>query len=255
MHFRYGDGTPALGGVSIDVPKGHTVALVGPSGAGKSTILNLVPRFYDPSSGRVLIDGQDVSQVTLSSLRAASSLVTQEPFLFDDTIRANIAYGSPNATDAEIEQAARNAAAHDFILTLPAGYDTTVGEAGFKLSGGQRQRIAIARAMLKNAAILLLDEATSALDTASEMQVQSALTRLMEGRTTLVIAHRLSTIKHAHNIYVIDGGRVVEQGTHAQLVAQGGLYAELSRSQFIQDETRGPAPSHDDAPQAALAGE
>ncbi|MBX3495378.1 MAG: ABC transporter ATP-binding protein [Parvibaculum sp.] len=255
VHFRYSDGTPALRGVSIDVPKGHTVALVGPSGAGKSTILNLVPRFYDPASGRVLIDGQDVSQVTLASLRSASSLVTQEPFLFDDTIRANIAYGSPDATDAEIEEAARNAAAHDFIVSLPAGYETTVGEAGFKLSGGQRQRIAIARAMLKNAAILLLDEATSALDTTSEMQVQSALARLMEGRTTLVIAHRLSTIKHAHNIYVIDGGRVVEQGTHAELVAQGGLYAELSRSQFIEDETRSPAPAQDGAPQAALAGE
>ncbi|MEX1153461.1 ABC transporter ATP-binding protein [Parvibaculum sp.] len=255
VHFYYSDGTPALNGVSIEVPKGHTAALVGPSGAGKSTILNLVPRFYDPSSGRVLIDGQDVSQVTLASLRGASSLVTQEPFLFDDTIRANIAYGSPQAGDAEIEQAARNAAAHEFILGLPKGYETRVGEAGFKLSGGQRQRIAIARAMLKNAAILLLDEATSALDTASEMQVQAALTRLMEGRTTLVIAHRLSTIKHADNIYVIDGGRVVEQGTHAALVAQGGLYAELSRSQFIEDATDGAAPAQGKTPQAALAGE
>jgi len=252
VHFHYGDGTPALNGVSIEVPKGHTVALVGPSGAGKSTILNLVPRFYDPSAGRVLIDGQDVSKVTLPSLRSASSLVTQEPFLFDDTIRSNIAYGSPQASDAEIEEAARNAAAHEFILALPAGYDTRVGEAGFKLSGGQRQRIAIARAMLKNAAILLLDEATSALDTASEMQVQKALTRLMEGRTTLVIAHRLSTIKHAHNIYVVDGGRVVEQGTHAELVAQGGLYAELSRSQFIDD---GAGDARDATPQSALAGE
>jgi len=253
VHFHYGDGTPALKGVTIEVPKGHTVALVGPSGAGKSTILNLVPRFYDPTAGRVLIDGQDVAQVTLASLRGASSLVTQEPFLFDDTIRANIAYGSPDAGDAEIEQAARNAAAHEFIQALPDGYDTRVGEAGFKLSGGQRQRIAIARAMLKNAAILLLDEATSALDTASEMQVQKALARLMEGRTTLVIAHRLSTIKHAHNIYVIEDGRVVEQGTHAELVAAGGLYAELSRSQFIEDAAAGPA--QDEAPHTALAGE
>jgi len=255
VHFRYGDGTPALNGVSIEVPKGHTVALVGPSGAGKSTILNLVTRFYDPNSGRVLIDGQDVSQVTLTSLRGASSLVTQEPFLFDDTIRANIAYGSPQAGNAEIEQAARDAAAHDFISALPAGYETRVGEAGFKLSGGQRQRIAIARAMLKDAAILLLDEATSALDTASEMQVQKALVRLMEGRTTLVIAHRLSTIKHAHNIYVIDGGRVVEHGTHAELVAQGGLYAELSRSQFIEDTADARASVNDETPQPALAGE
>jgi len=254
VHFHYGDGTPALNGVSIDVPKGHTVALVGPSGAGKSTILNLVPRFYDPTSGRVTVDGQDIREVTLGSLRAASSLVTQEPFLFDDTIRANIAYGSPEASDAEIEAAARNAAAHEFIAALPKGYDTTVGEAGFKLSGGQRQRIAIARAMLKNAAILLLDEATSALDTASELQVQNALSKLMQGRTTLVIAHRLSTIKHAHNIYVIDDGRVVEQGNHDALVAQGGLYAELSRSQFIEEPTAGSVASAK-TPQAAVAGE
>ncbi|MBO6634641.1 MAG: ABC transporter ATP-binding protein, partial [Parvibaculum sp.] len=251
VHFQYGDGTPALNGIDIEIPEGHTVALVGPSGAGKSTILNLVPRFYDPVSGRVLIDGQDVRDVTLPSLRAASSLVTQEPFLFDDTIRANIAYGSPGASDAEIEQAARNAAAHEFIAALPMGYDTMVGEAGFKLSGGQRQRIAIARAMLKDAAILLLDEATSALDTASEMQVQSALTRLMQGRTTLVIAHRLSTIKHAHTICVIDEGRVVEQGTHDELVARGGLYAELSRSQFISE----PVAQSEKAAPAAVAGE
>jgi subfamily B ATP-binding cassette protein MsbA len=251
VHFHYGDGTPALNGVDIEVPKGHTVALVGPSGAGKSTILNLVPRFYDPTSGRVLIDGQDARDVTLSSLRAASSLVTQEPFLFDDTIRANIAYGSPGATDAEIEEAARNAAAHEFIAALPKGYDTLVGEAGFKLSGGQRQRIAIARAMLKNAAILLLDEATSSLDTASEIQVQNALSRLMEGRTTLVIAHRLSTIKHANTICVIDEGRVVERGSHAELVAHGGLYAELSRSQFIEEPDAAPK----GASQAAVAGE
>lgn len=252
VHFHYGDGTPALNGIDIEIPKGHTVALVGPSGAGKSTILNLVPRFYDPTEGRILIDGQDVRDVTLSSLRAASSLVTQEPFLFDDTIRANIAYGTADATDADIEAAARNAAAHEFIAALPKGYDTMVGEAGFKLSGGQRQRIAIARAMLKDAAILLLDEATSALDTASELQVQSALTRLMQGRTTLVIAHRLSTIKHANMICVIDEGRVVERGSHDELVAMGGLYAELSRSQFIAE----PAPSPAEADAAiAVAGE
>ena len=259
VHFHYGDGTPALNGIDIDIPKGHTVALVGPSGAGKSTILNLVPRFYDPTQGRVLIDGKDVRDVTLSSLRAASSLVTQEPFLFDDTIRANIAYGTPDASDAEIEEAARNAAAHEFIVSLPRGYDTTVGEAGFKLSGGQRQRIAIARAMLKNAQILLLDEATSALDTASEIQVQNALSRLMQGRTTLVIAHRLSTIKHANTICVIDDGRVVERGNHAELVARGGLYAELSRSQFIEEPDAAPdsasAVSAQGASAAAAAGE
>ena len=249
VHFVYGDGTPALKGVSIDIPRGHTVALVGPSGGGKSTILNLVPRFYDPASGRVTIDGQDIRDVTIASLRQSIGLVTQEPFLFDDTVRANIAYGRPEASDAEIERAARNAAAHDFITALPKGYDTRVGEAGMKLSGGQRQRVAIARAMLRNAPILLLDEATSALDTASELQVQSALAALMKGRTTLVIAHRLSTIKHADAIYVIDGGRVVEKGTHGALVAQGGLYAELSRTQFEQDEP-------DEAPATiAIAGE
>ncbi|MBX3446269.1 MAG: ABC transporter ATP-binding protein [Parvibaculaceae bacterium] len=247
VHFEYSDGTPALNGIDIDIPKGHTVALVGPSGAGKSTILNLVPRFYDPTEGRILIDGQDVRDVTLSSLRAASSLVTQDPFLFDDTIRANIAYGSPDATDEEIQTAARNAAAHDFIAALPNGYETTVGEAGFKLSGGQRQRIAIARAMLKDAAILLLDEATSALDTASELQVQTALARLMQGRTTLVIAHRLSTIKHANMICVVDEGRIIERGTHEQLVNMGGLYAELSRSQFIAE------PAAETASDAAVA--
>ena len=255
VHFHYGDGTPALNGIDIEIPKGHTVALVGPSGAGKSTILNLVPRFYDPTEGRVLIDGQDVRKVTLGSLRAASSLVTQEPFLFDDTIRANIAYGTPDATEAEIEEAAKNAAAHEFIESLPRGYDTLVGEAGFKLSGGQRQRIAIARAMLKNAQILLLDEATSSLDTASEIQVQNALSRLMQGRTTLVIAHRLSTIKHADTICVIDDGRVVERGSHAELVARGGLYADLSRSQFIEEPDAAPEKAREGASPAAVAGE
>ena len=239
--FRYEDGTKALDDVSIEVPAGKTVALVGPSGAGKSTILNLVPRFYDVDAGDVSIDKQDLKSVTLSSLRHASALVTQEPFLFDDSVRANIAYGKPDATDAEIEAAAKNAAAHDFILALPKGYDTDVGEAGLKLSGGQRQRIAIARAMLKDAPILLLDEATSSLDTASELQVQKALQTLMQGRTTLVIAHRLSTIMHADNIYVINYGRVMEEGCHNDLVKRGGLYAELSRSQFSQSEID-PAP-------------
>lgn len=237
--FDYGDsasgGTPALRGVSLEVPEGHTVALVGPSGAGKSTILNLVPRFYDVSGGRVTIDGQDVRDVTIASLRQASSLVTQEPFLFDESIRANIAYGRPEAEDKDIIEAAKAAAAHDFIMELPHGYETSVGEAGVRLSGGQRQRIAIARAMLKNAPILLLDEATSSLDTASEMQVQAALRHLMRGRTTLVIAHRLSTIMHADNIYVIDEGRVVEQGTHSELIRMGGLYEQLHRSQFAQE--------------------
>ncbi|MGX1197205.1 ABC transporter ATP-binding protein [Parvibaculum sp. MBR-TMA-1.3b-4.2] len=251
VSFEYADGTPALHGVSLDVPKGHTVALVGPSGAGKSTILNLVPRFYDPTGGRVLIDGQDLKDVTVDSVRAISALVTQEPFLFDDTIRANIAYGRADATDEEIREAARNAAADEFISQLPNGYDSLVGEAGQKLSGGQRQRIAIARAMLKDAPILLLDEATSALDTASELKVQNALSRLMVGRTTLVIAHRLSTIKHADMIYVIDEGRVLEHGTHNELIKKGGLYAELSRSQFIEE----PVQESREAEAAAVAGE
>ncbi len=251
VSFEYADGTPALHGISLDVPKGHTVALVGPSGAGKSTILNLVPRFYDPTGGRVLIDGQDLKDVTVDSVRAISALVTQEPFLFDDTIRANIAYGRADATDEEIREAARNAAADEFISQLPNGYDSLVGEAGQKLSGGQRQRIAIARAMLKDAPILLLDEATSALDTASELKVQNALSRLMIGRTTLVIAHRLSTIKHADMIYVIDEGRVLEHGTHNELIKKGGLYAELSRSQFIEE----PAQESREAEAAAVAGE
>ncbi|MCE9648652.1 MAG: ABC transporter ATP-binding protein/permease [Parvibaculum sp.] len=254
VSFVYGDGTPALDDISIDIPKGHTVALVGPSGGGKSTTLNLVPRFYDPSEGRITIDGQDIRDVTVASLRQASSLVTQDPFLFDDTVRANIAYGRPEASEAEIVEAARNAAAHDFIAALPEGYDTQVGEAGFRLSGGQRQRIAIARAMLKNAPILLLDEATSALDTASELQVQKALVKLMEGRTTLVIAHRLSTIKHADRIYVIENGRILEQGTHGELVAGGGLYAELSRTQFAQDEEEADTTAAP-APKALVAGE
>jgi subfamily B ATP-binding cassette protein MsbA len=233
--FAYGaDGPPALKDVSLQVRRGETVALVGPSGGGKSTLLNLIPRFYDVSAGRVLIDGCDVREVTLESLRRQIALVTQEPFLFDDTIRANIAYARPDASQAEIEAAAKAAAAHDFISALPQGYDTAVGEAGARLSGGQRQRIAIARAFLKNAPILLLDEATSALDTESEAQVQAALKRLMAGRTTLLIAHRLSTVRGADRIYVIDQGRIVEAGDHDALVARRGLYARLARSQDLE---------------------
>lgn len=230
--FAYGAGALALNDVSMEVPAGKTVALVGPSGAGKSTILNLIPRFYDVDGGRVLIDGTDVRDVTLTSLHAAIALVSQEVMLFDDTVRANIAYGRAGASEEDIVEAARHAAAHDFILGLPEGYDTVVGEQGVKLSGGQRQRLAIARAMLKNAPILLLDEATSALDTESERQVQAALSLLMRGRTTLVIAHRLSTVIDADLIYVIDGGRIVEAGTHAELLERGGMYARLYALQF-----------------------
>jgi subfamily B ATP-binding cassette protein MsbA len=233
VSFSYGGEIPALTKVSITARRGETVALVGPSGGGKSSILNLIPRFYDVTSGAVSIDGHDVRSVTIASLRDRIALVTQEPFLFDDTIRANIAYARPDATDAEIMAAAEQAAAHDFIRALPSGYDTGVGEAGARLSGGQRQRIAIARAFLKDAPILLLDEATSALDTESEAQVQAALERLMAGRTTILIAHRLSTVKGADRIYVIDKGQVVETGTHAELVRQKGLYARLAKAQDL----------------------
>lgn len=235
VSFSYTEEITALEDISLDIAAGQTIALVGPSGAGKSTILNLIPRFYDIHGGTIKVDGQDIRDVTLASLRKATALVSQEITLFDDTVRANIAYGRSGASDAEIEEAARNAAAHDFIGQLEHGYDTIVGEHGVKLSGGQRQRIAIARAMLKNAPILLLDEATSALDTESERHIQGALTELMKGRTTLVIAHRLSTIVDADKICVINNGRVIEQGKHDELLSLGGAYANLYNLQFSEE--------------------
>jgi len=230
--FSYGGDVLALDDITIDVPAGKTVALVGPSGGGKSTILNLIPRFYDVGKGAIEIDGADIRDVTLSSLRGNIALVSQEISLFDDTVGANIAYGRLGASQQEIENAAGQAAADEFIKALPEGYDTLVGEHGVRLSGGQRQRIAIARAMLKNAPILLLDEATSALDTQSERQVQAALKELMKGRTTLVIAHRLSTIVDADLIYVISQGKVIESGTHGDLLKKDGAYARLCALQF-----------------------
>ena len=232
VRFGYVPGTPVFGGLDLDVPAGATVALVGASGAGKSTILNLIPRFYDVSGGSVTIDGADIRDVTMVTLRAQIGLVSQDVTLFDDTVRANIAYGKPWATDDEVIEAAKAAAAHEFIVALPDGYETTVGGQGVKLSGGQRQRVAIARAMLKNAPILLLDEATSALDTDSERQVQHALQRLKQGRTTVVIAHRLSTVHDADLIYVLDAGRVIESGTHVELMARKGDYARIYALQF-----------------------
>jgi len=237
--FRYPTAaSDALRGVSFAVPAGHTVALVGPSGSGKTTIASLVPRFYAPSSGRILLDGMDTRELTLRSLRANIAVVSQDVVLFNDTVRANIAYGIvPAPTDDRVVEAAHAAHAMEFIERMPAGLDTPIGEDGVLLSGGQRQRIAIARALLRDAPVLILDEATSALDTESERQIQAALLNLKRNRTTLVIAHRLSTIEHADEILVMQEGRIVERGTHAVLLARGGVYAELHRKQFGDAET------------------
>jgi len=224
-----------LDGISFDVEPGQLVALVGPSGSGKTTTTYLVPRLYDVDAGAVEIDGHDVRTVTLASLGEVIGFVTQETYLFHDTIRKNLVYARPDATDAELEAAARAAAIHERITELPDGYDTVVGERGYKLSGGEKQRIAIARVLLKDPRILILDEATSALDTVSERLIQAALERLMEGRTTIAIAHRLSTILRADQILVYDRGRIVERGTHAELLAIGGLYARLYREQFLSE--------------------
>ena len=229
--FRYGDGRTALAEVSLTLAAGRTVALVGPSGGGKTSLLNLIPRFYDVAEGSVRVDGMDVRDATLDSLRGAIALVSQEASLFNGSVRDNIGYGRSEASEDGIIGCAKAAAAHDFIAALPVGYDTVVGEGGVLLSGGQGQRISIARAMLKDAPILLLDEATSALDSESERQVQVALARLMKDRTTLVVAHRLSTVAGAEMIHVMDQGRIVESGTHSELLVRGGLYASLYSAQ------------------------
>jgi subfamily B ATP-binding cassette protein MsbA len=229
--FSYGD-ERVLDRLDLSIAKGEIVALVGPSGAGKSTLANLLPRFYDPTGGRILVDGVALRDVRLASLRRQIGLVTQEAILFDDTVRANIAYGLPDTPQEQVISAARTAHAHEFIERLPQGYGTVLGERGTRLSMGQRQRITIARALLKSPPILILDEATSALDAESEALVQEALDRLMTGRTAIVIAHRLSTVRRADRIIVLDRGRIVEQGTHERLLRAGGLYSRLHALQF-----------------------
>jgi ATP-binding cassette, subfamily B, bacterial MsbA len=239
--FAYREGEPALHDISFTVPKGSVLALVGPSGSGKSTVVDLLVRFFDVSSGRIAIDGRDLRDVRAADLRALMGIVPQETVLFHDTVRANIAYGTASATDAEVETAARAAHAHEFIERLPRGYDTVVGERGVELSGGQRQRIAIARALLNDPPILVLDEATSALDTESERLIQDATLRLLEGRTVFVIAHRLSTVHSADQILVMDRGRVVERGTHEELMAASGFYRRLHELQFADAVSAGSA--------------
>jgi ATP-binding cassette subfamily B protein len=235
----------ALRNVSFSVQPGQLAALVGPSGAGKTTITYMLPRLYDPTSGSVTIDGNDIRDLTLETLAEQIGMVTQETYLFNDTIRANLLYARPDATDAEIVAAARVANIHDFIADLPEGYETVVGNRGYRLSGGEKQRLAIARVILKDPRILVLDEATSSLDSQSEALIQEALERIMVGRTSLVIAHRLSTILAADVILVLDHGRLVEQGTHAELLAQGGLYATLYETQFRHGRMDPPALTED----------
>jgi ATP-binding cassette subfamily B protein len=227
VEFRYDAARPILRGVSFEAPAGHTIAIVGPSGAGKSTISRLLFRFYEPTSGRITIDGQDIGKVTQASLRAAIGMVPQDTVLFNDAILYNIRYGRDDATDEEVFAAAENARIDAFIRSLPQGYGSQVGERGLKLSGGEKQRVAIARTMLKGPPILVLDEATSALDSHTESEIQAALARVAEGRTTLIIAHRLSTIVHADEILVLDKGVIAERGKHEDLLARGGLYAGL----------------------------
>jgi len=239
VSFAYGTDKPAVSDFTLDIAGGATVALVGASGAGKSTIVNLVPRLFDATAGSISIDGQNVRSVTLASLRDAIAMVSQDITLFNDTVRANIALGRLGASEADIRAAAKAAAAEEFILAMPQGFDTVIGDRGMRLSGGQRQRLTLARAILRDAPILLLDEATSALDTQSERLVQEALASFSKGRTTLVIAHRLSTVQNADLICVMEGGRIIETGRHAELLAKAGAYAGLVKQQGfgLQTET------------------
>ena len=234
IHFSYDSSREILHDISFTINKGETVALVGASGGGKSTLSELMPRFYDPTKGEILIDGKPLTAFKQESLRGYMSLVSQDTVLFNDTIESNIALGKQGATHDEIVEAAKIANAHDFIIQSAEGYQTNIGDRGAKLSGGQRQRLSIARAVLKNPEFLILDEATSALDTESEQLVQQALTRMLEGRTSVVIAHRLSTIQHADKIIVINEGGIAEQGTHEQLISRGGIYAKLIEMQSLK---------------------
>jgi ATP-binding cassette, subfamily B, bacterial MsbA len=243
VEFEYESGEPVLRGVDLEIRRGEVVALVGPSGSGKTTIANLVPRFYDATGGRITLDGRDIRDLQVGGLRSLMGIVTQETILFHDTVRANIAYGLGDVSQESLEAAARAAHAHEFIVELPEGYDTVLGERGTRLSGGQRQRIAIARALLRDAPILILDEATSALDTESETLVQQAIDRLMAERTVLVIAHRLSTVRKADRIAVMQGGRIVDQGSHRELIDRDGLYRRLYELQFADPEPLRPLPA------------
>ncbi len=236
VNYSYNEGEEVLKNVSLDIKKGEKFALVGPSGGGKTTICHLIPHFYDVKDGQILIDGKDINKITRSSLRANIGIVQQDVYLFNASIRDNILYGRPGATEEEVIEAAKRANIHDYVMSMPEGYDTVIGERGVKLSGGQKQRLSIARVFLKDPAILILDEATSALDNTTEILIQNALDELCKGRTTIVVAHRLSTVKNADEIAVVSGGKIIEQGTHEDLIASDGVYAELHKLQFRNGE-------------------